>query len=119
MLLGADLPAGVYWQWRKWCTRRDFFRSDIGVSLPEPDFRMLGPALRMLTAEDDVVVPPVAVQRYADAFPEGRVEFRMLSPAEFGLPSLRHIEVFSKGAAAAWPAILGLSRVSVEEPAPR
>ncbi len=118
MFLGADLPAGVYWQWRKWCTRRDFFRSDIGASLPEPDFRMAGPALRMLTSKDDVVVPPLAVQRYADAFPEGRVEFRMLSPAEFGLRSLRHIEVFSKSAAAAWPAILGLPHGSFEDARP-
>jgi predicted alpha/beta hydrolase len=29
---GADLPAGVYWQWRKWATRRDFFQSDVGKS---------------------------------------------------------------------------------------
>jgi predicted alpha/beta hydrolase len=110
LLLGADLPAGVYWQWRKWCTRRDFFQSDIGKSLPEPNFQIKGPALQMLTAEDDVVVPPVAVRRYAAAFPEGRVTYRMLYPGEFGLPSLRHIEVFSARNAAAWPAIL--------EPAP-
>lgn len=118
LFLGEDLPAGVYWQWRKWCTRRDFFRSDIGSSLPEPDFRMDGPALRLLTMEDDVVVPPVAVRRYADAFPPGRIEYRMLKPAEFGLPSLRHIEVFSKRATAAWPAILGLSGRPKEEEAP-
>lgn len=118
LLLGEDLPAGVYWQWRRWCTRRDFFRSDIGLSLPEPDFRMDGPALRMLTMEDDVVVPPVAVQRYVDAFPQGRIEYRELTPAEFGLPSLRHIEVFSKRATAAWPAILGLAGASAGEDDP-
>lgn len=108
LLLGADLPAGVYWQWRRWCTSRDFFNADIGVSLPQPDFRMEGPSLRMLTTEDDVVVPPVAVWRYADAFAKGRVERAMLYPSRFGLPSLRHIEVFSRRNAAAWPAILGL-----------
>lgn len=106
LLLGADLPAGVYWQWRKWCVSRDFFKADIGVSLPEPDFGMAGPALRLLTMSDDVVVPPAAVRRYADAFPEGRAEYRVLRPADFGLPSLRHIEVLSKRNAAAWPAIL-------------
>ncbi|MGR7997860.1 alpha/beta hydrolase family protein [Xanthobacter sp. ZOL 2024] len=108
LLLGEDLPAGVYWQWRRWCTRRDFFHGDIGLSLPEPDFHMNGPALRMLTMEDDVVVPPAAVRRYADAFPQGRVAYRALTPAEFGLACLRHIEIFSKRSAAAWPAILEL-----------
>lgn len=106
LLLGADLPAGVYWQWRKWCTRRDFFKSDIGKSLPVPNFRIKGPALQMLTAEDDVVVPPAAVRRYAAAFPEGRVAYRVLRPGEFGLSSLRHIEVFSARNAAAWPTII-------------
>lgn len=114
LLLGADLPAGVYWQWRRWCTRRDFFQVDIGKSLPQPDFLMPGPAIRMFTMEDDVVVPPAAVRRYASAFPEGRVDYRMLRPSDFGLPALRHIEVFSKRSAAAWPTILGMDAASVQ-----
>ncbi|WP_095588367.1 alpha/beta hydrolase family protein [Actibacterium ureilyticum] len=108
MLLGADLPAGVYWQWRRWCTRRRFFHDDIGDSLPQPDFTLPGPRIRMLTMTDDVVVPPVAVRRYADAFAAGRVDFAALDPADYGLTSLRHIEVLSQRSAAAWPAILDL-----------
>lgn len=66
LLLRADLPAGVYWQWRRWCTRRDFFRSDIGKSLPQPDFGKPDFDLRMFSTTDDVVVPPTAVWRFAD-----------------------------------------------------
>lgn len=109
LLLGADLPAGVYWQWRRWCTRRDFFRRDIGMSLPQPDFELPGPEIRMLTAQDDVVVPPVSVRRYVAAFPAGRVAYRMLRPSEFGLSSLGHVEALSRSCAAVWPTILGLS----------
>lgn len=108
LLLGEDLPAGVYWQWRKWCTSRDFFRSDIGFSLPEPDFAMPGPEFCMLTMEDDVVVPPSAVRRYHDVFPAGRAQFRILKPSEFGVPALKHIEVLSRRSEPAWPAVLGL-----------
>ncbi|MGV2021091.1 alpha/beta hydrolase family protein [Agrobacterium sp. 22-223-1] len=108
LLLGADLPAGIYWQWRRWCTSRDFFRRDIGKSLPEPDFSATRFDLRMMTMADDVVVPPAAVWRYADVFPQGSVNRRTLHPEEFGLTSLRHIEVMSERAAPAWPAILGL-----------
>lgn len=106
--LGADLPAGVYWQWRRWCTSPDFYRGDIGAVLPEPDFAMEGPQIRLLTMEDDVVVPPAAVLRYVATFPQGRVMYQKLYPYDFGLPSLRHIEVFSRRNSAAWPAILGL-----------
>ncbi|RCS22097.1 alpha/beta fold hydrolase [Phyllobacterium salinisoli] len=106
LLLGEDLPAGVYWQWRKWCISRDFFKSDIGVSLSEPDFGADGPQLRMLTMADDVVVPPVAVKRFANAFPKGRVDYRMLQPADYGLSSLGHIEVFSRRNALVWLTLL-------------
>jgi predicted alpha/beta hydrolase len=108
LLLGADLPAGVYWQWRRWCTDRRFFRVDVGKTLPEPDFGAEGPALRMLSMTDDLLAPPVVVTRYADAFPKGRVEHVMLEPQAFGLSSLGHLEVFSERNAAAWPTILNL-----------
>lgn len=109
LLLGEDLPAGVYWQWRKWCTSREFFQSDIGVSLPVPDFTMPGPEFRMLTMDDDVVVPPSAVLRYRAVFAPGRAQYRVLTRAEFGVPALKHIEVLSRRSSPAWPAILGLA----------
>lgn len=108
VLFGADLPAGVYWQWRRWCTRRDFFDGDIGRALPaNPAFGRVPFRLRMLGMEDDAVVPPAAVWRYADRFPAAAVERRVLRPRDFGVPSLRHIQVFSARNAAAWPALLG------------
>lgn len=106
LLLGEDLPAGVYWQWRKWCTSRDFFNVDIGVSLPKPDFRQEGRELKMFTMEDDVVVPPASVGRYAEVFPRERIEYRNLRPSDYGLASLGHIEVFSRRSAAVWPDLL-------------
>jgi hypothetical protein len=73
----------------------------------------------MLTTADDVVIPPVTVRRwsYAAAFPEGRVTYRMLYPCEFGLRSLRHIEVFSARNAAAQPAILESARPTRQDSA--
>jgi predicted alpha/beta hydrolase len=106
LLLGADLPAGVYWQWRKWCTRRDFYGSDVGKTLPQPNYALNGAPLRMLSLSDDAAVTPAAVKRYAALFPENQIACRMLRPDQFGLRSLGHIEVFSRRNAAAWPAIL-------------
>ncbi|WP_158965383.1 alpha/beta hydrolase family protein [Chachezhania sediminis] len=108
ILFGADLPAGVYWQWRRWCVRREFFYSDVGRSLPEPDFARSGPEIRLFTMSDDVVAPPVSVRRFADAFAPGRAAYRELKPKEFGIPALRHIEVLSRLGAPAWPALLGV-----------
>lgn len=108
LLLGADLPAGVYWQWRRWCTSRDFYLEDIGRSLPLPDYSAPAFDTHILTMEDDVVVPPHCVWRYADCFPAGTVRRTMLRPSDFGMKSLGHISVLSERSSAAWPSILRL-----------
>ena len=109
LLLGADLPAGVYWQWRKWCTRRDFFDSDIGVSLPAPNYALKGPEIRICVASDDVVVPPVAVKRYAQALAPSGASFRAFAPADYGLSTLGHIEFLARDREPVWGGLLGLS----------
>jgi len=108
LLLGADLPAGVYWQWRKWCVRRDFYNSDIDVSLPRPDYEIPGPEVRICVAADDVVVPPVAVKRYAAAFASDKIVCRVFDPAAYGLAALKHIEFLAPGKEAVWADLIGI-----------
>lgn len=108
LLLGADLPAGVYWQWRRWCTRRDFYYSDVGVTLPNPNYRIEGKQIRICAAADDVVVPPVAVKRYAEAFAPSEAEFRIFTPSDYNLSALKHIEFLSKNSEPVWADLLGL-----------
>lgn len=108
LLLGADLPAGVYWQWRRWCTRRDFYDSDIGHSLPRPNYALEGPEITICTASDDMVVPPVAVRRYAAALAPSGASYRIFAPADYGLSSLGHVEVLARDKAPLWADLLGL-----------
>ncbi len=103
-----SLPAGVYWQWRKWCTRRDFFDSDIGVSLPAPNYALEGPDPNLHCPSDNVVVPPVAVKRYAKALAPSGAGSR-LYPAEYGLSTLGHIDFLARDKEPIWADLLGLS----------
>ncbi|MGD9918263.1 MAG: alpha/beta fold hydrolase [Paenirhodobacter sp.] len=109
LLLGADLPAGVYWQWRRWCTRRDFYDSDIGRSLPAPNYAPSVPRIRICVAGDDVVVPPVAVRRYADALAPGGATYHCVAPSDHGLAALGHIEFLARDREPAWAGLLDLS----------
>ena len=59
-------------------------------------------------AADDVVVPPVAVRRYAEVFASSDAEFRIFDPANYGLPALKHIEALSKESAPVWADLLDL-----------
>lgn len=108
LMLGADLPAEVYWQWRRWCIRRDFFAIDLGKSLPQPDFSPAIPDLRITVASDDVVVTPAAVRRYADTLAPAGARYITLRPDDVGLPALGHINCLGRGHESAWVKLLGL-----------
>ncbi len=104
--LGADLPAGVYWQWRRWCTTRGFFAGD--ASLPEASPEAFRGDLRLVALADDVTIPPPVVHRLAEAYPAARnVERRVLAPADHGLGAVGHLGAFAARNAAIWPALIG------------
>lgn len=107
--LGADLPAGVYWQWRKWCTRRDFYACDIGVSLPQPTYEVGVPEVRLCVASDDVVVPPVAVKRYVDVLAPSQASYHEFSPEDYGLRSLNHVEFLARDSEPVWADLLEIT----------
>ncbi|WP_299304089.1 hypothetical protein [uncultured Litoreibacter sp.] len=105
--VGPDLPSGVYWQWRKWCTTQGFFAGDIGAALPYPDYNAVGCPVRIVAAADDKLVPPKAVWRTMDFYREAVVTQKVLKPDAFGLQSIGHIEVFAEENQACWANVLG------------
>ncbi len=104
--LGADLPAGVYWQWRRWCTRTDFFVREIGSQLPQPDWTGMKADMKFVAMADDVMMPPRSVWKLMEFYPAARKEQVVLRPKEFGLAKLGHIEAFAEKNSAVWDAIL-------------
>ena len=104
--LGADLPRGVYEDWRRWCTTRGWHLSDVGRTLPLPDPARVTGRLRMIAVSDDDLVPPEAVWRARALYPEAMKEQKVLRPNDFGLQSIGHIPPFTRRNAVLWPAIL-------------
>jgi predicted alpha/beta hydrolase len=104
--LGADLPRGVYEDWRRWCTTRGWHLSDVGRTLPLPDPARVTARLRMIAVADDDLVPPEAVWRARALYPEAMKEQKVLRPADFGLRDIGHIAPFTRRNAVLWPAIL-------------
>lgn len=103
---GEDLPAGVYWQWRKWCTSYGFYASDVGVRLPPPDWTSQA-SVRLVAFADDALVPPRSVWRLADAFGPG-AERVLIASTDFGLKSIGHTGAFSRRNKVLWPELLGV-----------
>lgn len=104
--LGADLPRGVYEDWRRWCLARGWHLSDVGRTLPLPDPARVTARLRMIAVADDDLVPPTAVWRARALYPEAMKEQKVLRPEDFGLERIGHIPPFTRRNAVLWPAIL-------------
>ncbi|WP_170413788.1 alpha/beta hydrolase family protein [Ruegeria arenilitoris] len=102
---GSNLPASVYWQWRRWCTAPRNYLPEIGVSLPEARWAQLDTPVDLFSFEDDDLVPKNAVWRLADLYgPNARRH--LLSPAEFGLSEVGHIGAFARRNSAVWPRLI-------------
>ncbi len=101
---GEDIPGGVYWQWRRWCTSPDFYDSELGERLPPADWPQDIP-VRLFAFEDDDLIPPKGVRRLAEAY--GAVaEVKVVSPREVGLEGIGHLGAFSRRNKAIWSKLL-------------
>lgn len=102
---GEDLPSGVYWQWRDWCTSKQFFWPEVGRSIPRPAWS--GAPVRLVSFSDDVTIPPNVTWRLEQSYGADACTRVVLNPKEYGLQDVGHITGFARKNAAIWPAILG------------
>lgn len=103
---GADLPPGVYWEWRRWCTSRDFFYPDIGWHLPDPNWVRSGAPVELFALSDDALCPPTCVWKLAELYGDGPVQTHLLIPETFGLGKVGHLGAFAQRNKALWHRII-------------
>ena len=103
---GADLPLGVYQDWRRWCLTRGFHLSDLGRLLPMPGSARVTAEMRVVAVADDPWVPPVAVWRGMTMYPQAVKRQLVLQPADFGLAGIGHLGAFHRANAVVWPALV-------------
>jgi len=103
MGLGADLPPQVYWQWRRWCTSKNFYEADL--EMPPLQAPYTGP-LKIIAMSDDVMMPPKSVWKLERFYPEAQKSRQLLRPQDYGLKRIGHIEVFNRRNAALWPDLI-------------
>lgn len=101
-----DLPRHVYRQWRRFCTTPGFHFGEIGHSLPVPDWRRMRGKAKIVAVADDAMVPPQAVWRTMQLYPEAAITQLTLRPQAYGLPRIGHIGPFARANQALWPDLI-------------
>ncbi|WP_063291021.1 alpha/beta hydrolase family protein [Pseudovibrio sp. Ad5] len=107
--IGADIPAGVYWQWRKWCTSPTFFKDDIGSALPSMNPKPFTGPIKIMSFTDDDLAPNASVERLPPLYKDAQVTRQILNPADFELKEVGHLKAFAKQNAVLWPEILDIA----------
>jgi len=103
---GADLPPQVYWQWRRWCTRRDSYLPETGKTLPEPDWSRCGAFVDLTALDDDPVIPAKCVTRLGSVYGAQYLRSRVLVPSDHGLDKVGHLGAFAQANSALWPHLI-------------
>ena len=103
---GNDIPSGVFWQWRRWCTSRGFFAAEIGDGLPMPDWTGLKAPLKVVAIKDDVLIPPVNVWQLMPFYRAAPTTQLVIDPPVYGLDRVGHIAPFSAKNRALWPDLI-------------
>lgn len=103
---GADLPLGVYEDWRRWCLNPGFHLSDLGSRLPMPDPRRVTAEMRIVAMADDRLVPQAAIWRIMGLYPEAVKRQLVLRPEEYRLTKIGHLGAFHRMNAVVWPALV-------------
>lgn len=101
--IGADIPLGVFRQWRKWCTTRGFTAMD--PTLPAPSLDGLTAPVRVVSLSDDNIGTHAAADRLASHLGPN-VERLRLRPQDAGLSKVGHIAAFARSAAPLWPLLV-------------
>ena len=109
ILLGmkTNLPKGVYWQWRKWCTNPKLHEIEWGESLPMPNLDLFKGHLCTISAVDDEIIPPNRVKMLTRFYPKAKSKEHIeIKPKDFGLKAIGHISIFSAKNKAVWPELI-------------
>lgn len=96
VLGGEPLPAGVAWEWSRFCRRRDFVRGyarRAAGGRPTGYDRFHGP-LRAYAVAGDLYAPPPTVERFLDLYPNARREFLIFDRPGAQGERPRHFNVF-------------------------
>jgi predicted alpha/beta hydrolase len=103
--LGADIPAGVYWEWRQLCFEPYLHRAGWGRAYPQPRLEEARFKLTLVPIADDILIAPHMVRKLPAFYPHADVSEVLLDPVQLGLKSIRHGGAFLARNKACWPLI--------------
>ncbi|NHC04467.1 alpha/beta fold hydrolase [Acinetobacter sp. 187] len=100
--MGADLPLGVYQQWRKWCKHPTYFFADPELPDLKQRYANVKTKIFAVSALDDDWALPNSRHAFMQHYTHADLKFINISAADYGLKQIGHMGYFRKGAEPIW-----------------
>lgn len=104
--MGADLPKGVYQQWRKWCKHPTYFFADPEQQQLHEQYAQVKTPIYAVAALDDDWALPNSRYAFMQHYRQAPMHFINISADEFGLKHIGHMGYFRKGSEPIWDKML-------------
>ena len=104
--MGADLPIGVYQQWRKWCKNPTYFFADPEQHTLIAQYAQVKTPIYAVSALDDDWALPNSRHAFMQHYSNAPMQFINISASDYGLKEIGHMGYFRKGAEKIWDEIL-------------
>jgi len=104
--MGADLPIGVYQQWRKWCKNPTYFFADPEQHSLIAQYAQVKTPIYAVSALDDDWALPNSRHAFMQYYRQAPMQFINISASDYGLKEIGHMGYFRKGSEKIWDEIL-------------
>lgn len=104
--MGADLPKGVYTQWRRWCKNPTYFFADPKLQDLKKQYATVKTKIFAVSALDDDWALPNSRQAFMQHYSHADLHFINIEPRQYGLKHIGHMGYFRKGTEKIWDEIL-------------
>lgn len=104
--MGADLPIGVYQQWRKWCKNPTYFFADPEQHALIAQYAEVKTPIYAVSALDDDWALPNSRHAFMQHYRQAPMQFINISASDYSLKEIGHMGYFRKGSEKIWDEIL-------------
>jgi predicted alpha/beta hydrolase len=94
MGVGEDIPAGVFWDWRKWCRYPHYFFDDPQANAITDKFTLVNIPIAGAAATDDRWAPPKSRDAFFKGYSGAKVTCLDLTPKDLGVKQIGHMGYF-------------------------
>lgn len=104
--MGADLPRGVYQQWRKWCKNPTYFFADPEQAALKDLYAQVKVPIYAMAALDDDWALPNSRHAFMQHYQNAEMHYIDITANRLGLKQIGHMGYFRQGSEAIWDQLL-------------